>query len=63
MSDPREQASASNTPIIRPAWVGTARPYPGNLIKCPKCGHRRFDYMAEDYGACERRQCGFEWKP
>ena len=51
------------TPRTTPpfVFVGKAQPYPGNLLPCPKCGHRRFDYMAADYGACERRQCGYEW--
>jgi anaerobic ribonucleoside-triphosphate reductase len=26
------------------------------MIKCPRCGRRRFDPVA---GACERRQCGY----
>lgn len=37
-------------------------PWPGLLIRCPKCGHKRFDYMSADYGACERRACGYEWR-
>ena len=38
-----------------------AQPYPGNMLRCPKCGYRRFDYMSADYAACERRSCGYEW--
>jgi anaerobic ribonucleoside-triphosphate reductase len=25
-------------------------------VKCPKCGHKRFDPIC---GSCERRQCGY----
>lgn len=39
----------------------TVKPYPGNMQKCPMCGHRRFDFMSATYAACERRQCGYQW--
>jgi hypothetical protein len=39
----------------------TAQPFPGNLMVCPRCGHRRLDFMSWEYAACERRGCGYEW--
>lgn len=48
---------------LRPPGVPEdARPYPGNMLRCPNCGHRRFDYMSFTYAACERRSCGYEWR-
>ncbi len=44
-----------------PGISESVRPRPGLLVKCPKCGAKRFDYMSKDYGACERRSCGYEW--
>ena len=49
--------------ILRPPGVPEdARPYPGNMLRCPKCGHRRLDYMSLTYAACERRSCGYVWR-
>lgn len=31
------------------------------LIECPKCHHWSYEPMG-DYGACERRKCGYEWR-
>jgi hypothetical protein len=32
------------------------------MLRCPKCGHRRLDYMSLTYAACERRSCGYVWR-
>lgn len=60
--DPANNPQLRKARMRPPSIPDTAQPYPGNMLKCPKCGHKRFDYMADDYGACERRQCGYEWR-
>jgi hypothetical protein len=61
--DPAPLTLFADDGVLRPTGVPeTVVPRPGLMIRCPACGHDRFDYMSRTYGACERRACGYEWR-
>jgi hypothetical protein len=45
------------TPITKPCRCHADDSLYGSLLRCPSCGHRSYDRIAE---SCERRRCGYE---